>query len=43
MSRKIIRLVFCFSLMAGAVAFAQDAAEAVPEVAAAATVQKSSR
>jgi biopolymer transport protein ExbB len=36
MSKKIIKLAFCFSLMAGAVAFAQEAAPA----AAAATVEK---
>ncbi|MCF7816443.1 MAG: MotA/TolQ/ExbB proton channel family protein [Kiritimatiellales bacterium] len=37
MSKKIIKLAFCFSLMASAVAFAQQAA---PEAAAAVTVQK---
>jgi biopolymer transport protein ExbB len=40
MSKKIIKLAFCFSLMAGAVAFAQEAATAAPEAAVAATVEK---
>ena len=31
MSKKIIKLAFCFSLVIGPVAFAQEAAEAAPE------------